>query len=423
MHLKSGPAVGRIILNKKPRGRILLVCAQCDGGDVGESWCGYKWASELSKSYDVTMLTNLFPGDRPPSQQVPLAKVVEWKAFPFVSALPRLNRAIKPWYINFYTSARSWMKQNASPANFDIAHHITPMAMRYPSPCAGLDLPYIMGPVAGTLNTPTGFKDELDTQPAFMKLRGVDSFRLRYDPLLRATFEKAAAVICTAPYAAERLSAFKLNRVIIETEVVHEPTPHLVRQRQANAGELSLLFVGRIVRTKGLRDAIRALALLQDLPNVRLVVAGTGEDLVACQAEVEKNGLSGRVKFVGHKSRSEVDELYRQADAFIFPSFREPTGIVLFEAMAAGLPLVVADYGGPSGIADDETGFRVAPTSPSEFAEGLARAVRTLALDPVLRASMSKAAVRRSTQLGSWEAKFARVSQLYKDIAGITPQP
>ena len=117
------------------------------------------------------------------------------------------------------------------------------------------------------------------------------------------------------------------------------------------------------------------------------------------------------------------DELYRQADAFIFPSFREPTGIVLFEAMAAGLPLVVADYGGPSGIADDETGFRVAPTSPSEFAEGLARAVRKLALDPSLRASMSQAAVRRSAQLGSWEAKFARVAQLYNDIAGISPQP
>jgi glycosyltransferase involved in cell wall biosynthesis len=408
-------------LTEKRKGRILLICAQCDGDDIGESWCGYKWATELSKLYDVTMLTILFPGDRPPSIQVPLAKVVEWKAFPFISRFPRFNRAIKPWYPHFYRQVRKWLKQNAVAGNFDIIHHITPMAMRYPSPCAGLGLKYVIGPVAGTLSTPPAFVSELDTQPVFMKLRGLDDFRLRHDPMLRNTYEDAQAVICTAPYAAERLSAFKLKRVVIETEVVVEATPELTNRPLKIAGELSLLFVGRVVRTKGVRDAIRAMAQLPDLPGITLTVAGEGEDMAACKAECTGFGLDSRVTFLGRKNRADIDALYKAADVFLFPSFREPTGIVLFEAMGAGLPVITADYGGPSAIVTAETGFRIPVNTPQGFVSQIASAIRALANNPALRAQMSSAAILRSEELGLWPNKMERIATLYHDLAGISP--
>jgi glycosyltransferase involved in cell wall biosynthesis len=408
-------------LTENRRGRILLVCAQCDGDDTGESWCGYKWASELSKHYDVTLLTVLFPGDRPPSLQVPQAHVIEWKAFPFISRMPRFNRAIKPWYPNFYRLARKWLKENATAGKFDLVHHLTPMAMRYPSPCAGLGLRYVMGPVAGTLSTPKAFIDELDTQPTFMKLRGIDDFRLRYDPMLRKTYEDAQAVICTAPYAAERLSAFKLKRVVIETEVVIESAPVFIQRAAKQTGKLNLLFVGRVVRTKGLRDAIRALALLEDLPDITLTVAGAGEDMDACKAECASLGLVERVNFLGLKTRSEIDALYQHADVFLFPSFREATGIVLFEAMGAGLPVITADYGGPTNIITTETGILVPVKTPKQFVVDISIAIRSLASNPILRSRMSAAAVKRCAELGLWENKMARIATLYHDLANISP--
>ena len=410
-------------MSKKKKGRLLLVCAQCDSGDIGESWCGYKWAAELSIRYDLTVLTNLFPGDVPPSQQIPAARVIEWKATPFLSSFPRFNRATKPWFPYFYWKARNWIKQNAMNGEFDMIHQITPMALRYPSPCAGLNIPYIIGPVAGTLSTPRELLSELDTQPFFMKLRALDDLRLKYDPLLRKSYEDAQAVICSAPYAAARLSGFKVKRVVYETEVVYEPIPDLAVKQQKLAGELELLFVGRLIRTKGVRDAIRALGLLPDLPGVKLTVVGDGEDLEQCKRECKNLQLEGRVRFVGKKARAELDQLYQNSDAFIFPSFREPTGIVIFEAMAAGLPVIAADYGGPAAIVTAEAGILVPIRRPEEYARTLADAIRKIATNPDLRMRMSTAAVELATELGAWQNKFKRISALYRELSGIEAEP
>ena len=108
------------------------------------------------------------------------------------------------------------------------------------------------------------------------------------------------------------------------------------------AGRVVLLHVGRAVRTKGLRDVVRAMARLEDLPGVSLVSAGDGEDLEACRAEAVKLGVASRITFLGKISREEVEGHYAAADVFCFPSFREPMGGVFFEAMAHGLPVITA---------------------------------------------------------------------------------
>ena len=56
-----------------------------------------------------------------------------------------------------------------------------------------------------------------------------------------------------------------------------------------------------------------------------------------------------------------IDDFYRAADVFVFPSYREPGGNVVFEAMSFGLPLVVGDRGGPGSAVDERSGIRVPP--------------------------------------------------------------
>ena len=124
-----------------------------------------------------------------------------------------------------------------------------------------------------------------------------------------------------------------------------------------------LLYVGRLVRTKGARDAIRAMSLLRELP-VTLDVIGDGFDREPCEALVAQLSLHDRVTFHGRLDRAEVDDYYRAADIFVFPSYREPGGNVVFEAMSHGLPLVVSDRGGPGSAVDDSSGIRVTPVTP-----------------------------------------------------------
>jgi len=185
------------------RRRVLIVCPQCDADDVGENLCGFEWVSRIARRADVTVLTQRFPGHRSPSEQLPGVHVVEWNAAPYIARYPRFNSAVKPWYPRFYFRARAWIREAlARGEQFDLMHQIMPMATRYPSPCTGFGIPFVLGPVGGGVATPPELASELDTEPGFMRLRGIDGFRLRYDPVLRHTYREAASIICCSDYVA-----------------------------------------------------------------------------------------------------------------------------------------------------------------------------------------------------------------------------
>ena len=397
--------------------RLLIVCPQCDGEDLGESWCGYQWVSRLAELCDITLLTLRFPGHTPPSDQLKNVLVIEWDAFPYFSFFPRFNSTFKPWYLLFYWRVKAWLKRELrNGSKFDLVHHLTPMAMRFPSPCAGVSLPYVIGPVSGSLPTPPGFKGVLGTEPMFTRLRNFDGFRLRNDPWMRRTYQCADLVICSGPYSAKCLDPLGIKSIAIESEVGISELELYRGASNRQPGSLRMLHVARTVRTKGLRDAIRALAKLRDLPNLTLDIAGDGEDLSSCREEAERLEISDRVHFFGNQSRDEVEQLYREADLFLFPSFREPTGIVLFEAMRHGLPVITTDIGGPGYIVTDSCGIRVPAIDPKQLAEDLALAIRRLAEDPELLKTLGTGARARVEEIGLWDRKIERILEFYSKI-------
>src|SRR5207244_4431914 len=116
---------------------------------------------------------------------------------------------------------------------------------------------------------------------------------------------------------------------------------------------------------------IQALRYLTDR-RACLDIVGGGEDLEPCQHLVVENGLADRVRFHGHVPRSAVDEFYGRADLFVFPSFREPSGKAVLEAMSYGIPVIAANYGGPAVVVDETCGRLVEPTLPEDYARSIA---------------------------------------------------
>ncbi len=102
-----------------------------------------------------------------------------------------------------------------------------------------------------------------------------------------------------------------------------------------------LLFVGHEFERKGLVHAINALAALGQ--ETRLVVVGAGRAAPFAQ-QAERLGLRGRVLFTG--PRRDLPELYRAADAFVFPTAYEAFPLACMEAMACGLPVFACRVGG-----------------------------------------------------------------------------
>jgi glycosyltransferase involved in cell wall biosynthesis len=318
---------------------------------------------------------------------------------------------LKPGYISFYFKARRWIRRAlAEGSHFDLAHQLVPVAMRYPSPVAGLGIPYLMGPVGGSLDSPADF-DDGETAPWYVSLRRLDRLRIRLDPLLRRTYEDASCVIGIAPYVADFLKGLFIRRLEFLSETGIEGLPDPV-DRSDRDGLVRLLFVGRLVSTKGVRDAINAMAYLNDLP-VMLDVVGEGFDRSKCEELASEIGVADRVVFHGRKGRDEVEKFYKAADIFVFPSYREPGGNVVFEAMGHGLPLIVSDRGGPGAAVDETCGIRIHPISQKQFAHEIAIAVRGLVAHRSRRLSLGQGARIRVANTALWDQKIEAIERLY----------
>lgn len=402
--------------------KVLLIAPTLDRTDVGEAWVAYQWAHHLCERFDTTVLTYRKRNRPSAVPQLPGARVIEWVEPRGLGAAERLNSLAKPAYVPFYFRARRWIRRELERGvHFDVGHQPVPVAMRYPSPLAGFGIPFVIGPVGGSLPSPPGFEDG-DTAPWYVALRGVDPWRLRRDPLLRATYRDSACVLGIAPYVGDALAAVWPRRIEFLSETALEwlpeyrPVPH--------GPTIRLLFVGRLVRTKGAREAIAAMTALRDLP-VELDIVGDGFDRAACEGLAAQLALGDRVRFHGALARNEVEQFYRAADVFVFPSFREPGGNVVFEAMGHRLPVVTCDRGGPGAAVDETCGFRVAVLSPDQIVNDLAKAIRTLAVDHDLRRTMGEAARTRVERIGLWASKVDRLEDIFTTICqkSVGPTP
>jgi glycosyltransferase involved in cell wall biosynthesis len=132
--------------------------------------------------------------------------------------------------------------------------------------------------------------------------------------------------------------------------------------------ETNLLFVGRLVETKGILDAIEAVSLIS-CP-VTLTIAGDGPLLPRARVLSQELGLGARVRFVGRLEGEALRDLYNTSDVLVLPTFwAEGFPTVLAEAMAAGLGIVTTPIRGAIDyLADGVNCLFVAPRRPGEIA-------------------------------------------------------
>lgn len=170
----------------------------------------------------------------------------------------------------------------------------------------------------------------------------------------------------------------------------------------------ALLFIGDFYR-KGLGTAIRALGLMKT-PGARLVVVGRGE-IAAFRAHAEAAGVADRVAFVGFQK--DVRPYFAAADAFVFPTRYEPFGMVVTEAMAAGLPAVTTRAAGASEVITPGADGMV--VDDPDDAPAFAAALDEVLADPARRAAMGAAARRRAAEV-SWAWVAAETEKVYADL-------
>ncbi len=122
----------------------------------------------------------------------------------------------------------------------------------------------------------------------------------------------------------------------------------IVSQKDLESGTFTFLFVGRIVRDKGINELCQAMDKLSGIASVKLILVGTFEDSLDPISEQSRGMIekSSYIEFVGPKHGDELLAYYAAADCFVFPSYREGFPNTVLEAGAMGLPSIVTDING-----------------------------------------------------------------------------
>ena len=158
-------------------------------------------------------------------------------------------------------------------------------------------------------------------------------------------------------------------------------------------GPLRVLFAGQLTQRKGVAYALDAMRLL-DRSKFRLVLCGTavgsGRGLAAYDGEFEQ---------IAGARPQDMPQVYGGADVLVLPSLIEGSALVVLEAMASGIPVIVTPNAGADAVRDGIDGFVVPLRSP----EAIAARLEQLRLDPDLRERMGAAARGRSEAF-TWAA-------------------
>jgi glycogen(starch) synthase len=148
-----------------------------------------------------------------------------------------------------------------------------------------------------------------------------------------------------------------------------------LRARFAEPHEKLVLLIGRLVYEKGFQIALEAMPrIIEDVGNVRFLVAGSGTHEQQLREQATKLGLDSHGTFLGWIGDDVLHSLYRIADLTVVPSIYEPFGLVALEAMACGCPCLVADTGGLREVVPhEEVGLRFRSRDPASLARVAAR--------------------------------------------------
>jgi glycosyltransferase involved in cell wall biosynthesis len=269
---------------------------------------------------------------------------------PAVRRWRRGQRGVRLYYLLWQREALREARRLGHERPFDLAWHLTFANAWIGSLACRLGVPFVYGPVGGGVATPWRLASTLGARGVLYELARTSARALgRYlNPLARASWRRAALILVQNEETKHWLPHRYQTRAEVFPNVVLERLPPEPPDSQHQV----MLFAGRLLPWKGVSIA---LAALEQLPQWRLIICGDGPDLGRLQRQTTSRGLADRVEFRGWVPRDEVlRTMCEESSVLVFPSLHDEAGWAVAEAMAASLPVVCLDLGGPPAISGAE---------------------------------------------------------------------
>jgi glycosyltransferase involved in cell wall biosynthesis len=190
--------------------------------------------------------------------------------------------------------------------------------------------------------------------------------------------------------------------------------PGPTRRQYASEHQQIVLYVGRMVREKGVQVLLQAAqSILAAVPGTQFLLVGTGYYLDDLKNLANNLGISHNVHFLGYVSDYDLHRLYKVADVVCIPSLYEPFGIVALEGMAAQVPVVTSDAGGLVDFVEHgQTGLTTYAGDIGSLSWGILEVLRNKGLAQHL----VRTAHDKVKHIYNWKVIAKRTSEVYEKV-------
>ena len=399
--------------------KVLLSAYACEPNKGSEPGVGWNWTQALlRRGYAVHVITR--SNNRQSIEKESKSQGARL-TFSYYD-LPGWARAWKYWpggiylyYLLWQIGAYRLAKRLHTVEEFDLVHHVTFASYRQPSFMGGLGIPFVFGPVGGGETMPKSFHKGIPLSGRVAEtVRDLGSSLVAIDPLMKLTFSSAQIIACTTSDTLARIPHRYHSKCIVQPTIgINES--EIESTRRTSSFVPQFLYVGRLLYWKGLHLTLRALIeVRRSVPDVKLRIIGDGTDREWLEQVAHDANLDGTVEWIPARPHDEIWQEYRKSLAFVFPSLHDSGGMVVLEALAAGLPVICLDLGGPAAIVTADCGIIVQSRVGDEAAviTRLAHAMIHLATDSADRERLSEGAVLRARDT-TWDLAADR---LYRSL-------
>jgi glycosyltransferase involved in cell wall biosynthesis len=233
-------------------------------------------------------------------------------------------------------------------------------------------------------------------------------FRARFAAQARAAAERSDLIIAVSRFTARQVKELlkvEPARIRVIPHGTRSPSLHPTSINR----EQMILFVGAIQRRK---NVVRLVEAFEGVASSwKLVLAGSfGFGAEEAIERIEQSPRKNDIQVLGYVPEPVLEDLYRRASVFAFPSLDEGFGMPLLDAMARGVPVLTSNVSAMPEVTGDAA-WLVNPTDVASISEGLLK----LTNDGALRAHLTQKGLKRSGEF-SWEKAASETWNVYQEL-------
>ena len=340
--------------------KIFISAYACEPGLGSEIGVGWHWVLELSKYYDLWVLTRKSNQHtiKPWIEKHPEYKNIHWLYFD----LPKWARfwkkglrGVRTYYNIWQMLTNRLVKRTMQEQSIKVFLHVTYGNALLNMGSYGQKQFFIWGPIGGLETIGADYSKHYATK--WQLIEAIRRFTVKMTPLnfgFKGRCRNADIILAKTEITRQHIPEQYRDKAILQTDVATEKID-AVQINHAPNSRLELITVGRLDAWRGFDLCIEALRQTKSSGiNAHLRIVGKGSDQQRLQNLVEKCGLYDDVTFIGQVPMEKYKEMMVQSDIILNASLKEGAVTVSFDAMALGKPMICLDTTGYTRYFNDD---------------------------------------------------------------------